>query len=388
MNKKKIYIICGPTSTGKTSLALQLCKATNGVIISADSRQQYKYMDLGTGKLPVDVMQSQVRTVNKHITVGSINGSNPPTPKIQSAQHTIEKHETYWLVDNVQIWGYDLALPNKVFSAYDFVKFASNKLVELLEQPRPVFIVGGTGFYIDVLTGRATVSGVPVNLELRKSLEQLTTEELVAYLESLAPTVIDSIDTNNRHRLIRAIEIAITTGKIETDITVNANICGSAQVDSNPTIQSTVPINAINNASIYNSDANNGLLGLQSKISREQSLLEYIFIGLTSSRETLYSRSDAWVDSVWQAGICDEVAQLRDMGFESFALHGLLYKDVLRYLNKLCSKEDAIQRAKYDIHAYIRRQQTWFKRNTQIHWFDVLTDNLGQRVLDQNFKGS
>src|SRR4030042_4789177 len=143
--KSKVYIILGPTSSGKTSLAVNLCKKFNGEIISADSRQVYKNMDIGTGKLPIN------------------------------SNATVVKGDEKWTIDGVNIWGYDLTTPDKFFSGYDFALFALNKAAELLKAEKTVFLVGGTGFYIDLFTGNVKPSTIKPNFEMRKELENLTT---------------------------------------------------------------------------------------------------------------------------------------------------------------------------------------------------------------------
>lgn len=105
-----ITILCGPTSSGKTSLAVQLCKDRGGEIISADSRQIYKYMDIGTGKKPLNVSEGFVKVLADH-----------------------------WELDGVKIWGYDLATPDREFTVYDFAKYALEKSKELLANGKEVF---------------------------------------------------------------------------------------------------------------------------------------------------------------------------------------------------------------------------------------------------------
>ena len=144
---KKVFVILGPTSSGKTSLSLKLAKKMNGEIISADSRQIYKTMDIGTGKLPINANVKIVRDVDK------------------------------WIIDGINVWGYDLVTPDAFFSAYDFAKFALPKISRGNPENKTMFVVGGTGFYIDILTGRVKPSNVMPDLELRATLETLSTEE-------------------------------------------------------------------------------------------------------------------------------------------------------------------------------------------------------------------
>lgn len=298
------FAIVGPTSTGKTSLALDLCKKFNGEIISADSRQIYKYMDVGTGKLP-------------------LGGST-----------SVEKGNGFWILDNIKIWGYDLVLPDQYFSSFDYAKYALEKSVEILSRGKTVFLTGGTGFYVDAVTGKIELnSNVSPDFILRSKLQKMSLEELQKLLTSLNLEAFEKIDKNNPVRLIRAIE----------------------KEKSKKNITTTLP--CLKNP--------------------------FIYIGLTGPREVLYSRSDRWVASIWNNGLVSETQKLLQMGYGACPLlRGLVYKTALAYLRKELTENKAVERTKYDIHAYIRRQQTWFKRNLDIEWFDVSVDSYKENVYN------
>lgn len=304
-----IYVIVGPTSSGKTSLALDLAKSFDAEIISADSRQLYKHMDIGTGKLPID------RDIN------------------------IEKFDNHWIMNGITVWGYDMVLPNKFYSAYDFALFALNKIRDIKSRGKRVFIVGGTGFYIDLIAKRVTPSDTEPDFELRESLEKLSLEELKAKLMSLNISSVENLDLNNPVRIIRAIENKLSTKK-------------------NP-----VPLP-------YLTD------------------IEFKYIGLRAENSYLYNRVDLWVDTIWKNGLVDEVKNLISLGFgDSFKLQGLVYKTVVKYINSLdhvasISEESTIQLIKYDLHAYIRRQLTYFKRNQDITWFDISVGDYVKNIYN------
>lgn len=174
-----MLVIYGPTATGKTDLAIKLAKKYNGEIISVDSRQVYKKLDIGSGKV--------------------------------SFSSTVVKHKGYWIVDGVKIHGFDLVDPGKRFSAADFVKFAKTTMIQIIEVKKLPIIVGGTGFYIKALIEGINTLGIPANLNLRKKLEKLSTASLYQKLAKVDPTRAKSMnqsDKNNPRRLIRAIEIA------------------------------------------------------------------------------------------------------------------------------------------------------------------------------------
>jgi len=310
MSKKSVvYIILGPTSTGKTSLALNLAKDFNGEIISADSRQVYKYMDIGTGKLPI------------HSGV------------------TVEKDEAFWTIDDVTVWGYDLISPDSFYSAYDFALFALNKIREIQSRGKNVFIVGGTGFYIDLITKRVSPSDIEPDFVLREELEKLSLEDLKSKVMSLNIPNIDKVDLNNPVRIIRAIESYLGTRK-------------------NP-----IPLP-------YLTD------------------VHFKYIGLRAENSYLYDRVDTWVETIWENGLVKEVNSLIKLGFEnSPKLQGLVYKTVLEYLHSQDTEapllEDTVkQLIKYDLHAYIRRQLTYFKRNDNIEWFDISAGDYTKNIYN------
>jgi tRNA dimethylallyltransferase len=184
-NMNKLLVICGPTSTGKTTLAITLAKKFNGEIISADSRQVYKGMDIGTGK---DI------------------------PKDAKIKLPWFKKYGYYEIEGIKIWGYDLADPRHEFNVGQYIKFAERIITDISKRGKSVIIVGGTGLYIrGVIDGIATAS-VPKNNLLRKNLERSSAEELfekLAQMDSLKAAQMNSSDKKNPRRLIRAIEVAM-----------------------------------------------------------------------------------------------------------------------------------------------------------------------------------
>lgn len=178
---RKKLVIYGPTATGKTDLALQLARKFQGELISADSRQVYRGLDIGTGKVSFD--------------------------------SKIEKHEGYWLVNGIKINGFDLVNPGEQFTVADFVKFASTTLFRIDEAGKLPIIVGGTGFYIKALTSGIDSIGIGANYKLRNQLEKLTVPELYQKLLELDFSRAKSMNQSDRanpRRLVRAIEIAQT----------------------------------------------------------------------------------------------------------------------------------------------------------------------------------
>ncbi len=174
----KIFVILGPTATGKSSLAVKIAlrlrsgQAREAEIISADSRQVYKGLDIGTGKITKKEM----------------------------------KDVPHYLLD--------VANPKYKFTVAEYKKLAEEKIKEILARGKTPIICGGTGFYIDAITKGIVFPEVPPNLKLRKVLEKKSTLELFKMLKKLDNRRAKDIDQNNKVRLIRAIEIAKALGKV------------------------------------------------------------------------------------------------------------------------------------------------------------------------------
>jgi tRNA dimethylallyltransferase len=307
MNKKpanKVFIILGPTCTGKTTLALDLCSKYSGEIISADSRQIYKYMDIGTGKVPL---------VEK-------SGSS--------------KGEKFWQIGNTKVWGYDLVKPDELFSAYDYANFALSKIKELQKENKNVFLVGGTGFYLDIVTGKVKPSFVEPDPVLRKELEGLGAPELLERLKALTGDLPVGLDVKNPARIIRAIERAMKKNVNEKEL---------------PYLQNT----------------------------------KFYYTGLNAPREVLFSRADKWAEEVWKNGLLEETQKLIDMGYEnSPKLYGLVYKSAVDFIKGLSEGAKSLERIKFDLHGYIRRQQTYFKKNGEIVWFDISKESYPKNIYN------
>ena len=163
---EKIVVIVGPTASGKSDLGVMLAKKIQGEIISADSRQVYKGLNIGSGKITKKEMRG------------------------------------------VSHYGLDIANPKKIFTAEDFKKHATQSLNKIICRGKIPIIVGGTGFYIDVLLGLRNTANVPPNPQLRKRIENKSANELFMMLKKLDPERAKTIDQHNPRRLVRAIEIA------------------------------------------------------------------------------------------------------------------------------------------------------------------------------------
>lgn len=169
--KPKIIVILGPTASGKSALAVKLAKKFNGEIISADSRQIYKGLNIGSGKITKKEMMD--------------------TP-----HHLL-----------------DVASPKRTFTVAQYQKLVKKALKKILAKNKIPIICGGTGFYIDALIYNYQLPEVPPDKKMRKKLEGLELTELLNILKKIDPKRFKTIDRKNKRRLIRAIEIAKTIGK-------------------------------------------------------------------------------------------------------------------------------------------------------------------------------
>lgn len=175
----KLLVVCGQTGTGKTSLAFYLADIFGGELVSADSRQVYKKLDIGTGK---DVLKD-----DRHDPQG------------------------YYDVGGIKIWGYDLVGSKAKFSLGRYLQFARKTIKGILKRKRLPILVGGTGLYIKGVVDGIPTALVPQNHSLRENLEGKDKEELFEILAQLDPIKAGSLNASDRanpRRLVRAIEVA------------------------------------------------------------------------------------------------------------------------------------------------------------------------------------
>lgn len=170
--KPRILAIVGPTASGKSDLAVQAAELFNGEVVSADSRQVYRGLDLGTGKMN----REEMRGVPHHLI--------------------------------------DVADPTDTFTVTDFKAQAEKAITEIVARGKLPIICGGTGLYVDTLINNLEIPEVPPNAELRDKLSDLSTHELFKMLSEKDPERADAIDKNNPRRLVRALEIVEALGKV------------------------------------------------------------------------------------------------------------------------------------------------------------------------------
>jgi len=173
--KQKIIVIYGPTGSGKTAMSIDIAQYLNSEIISTDSRQIYRGMDIGTGKI---------------------------TPE-----------ETQWVPHHM----IDIVNPDEVFSVGDF-KSNSFPIIERLHMEAKIpLLVWGTGLYIDSIIFDFELPGIPADIELRKELDRLSKEELYRKLQEIDPDYALELHPNNRPYIERAVEVKLLTGKSKTE---------------------------------------------------------------------------------------------------------------------------------------------------------------------------
>lgn len=179
MNKPKIIVICGPTASGKTALSIELAKRINGEIVSADSMQIYKDMNIGTAKPTIEEMQGI-------------------------------KH---YLIDSV--------LPTIRYSVANYKKDATNYINEILNKGKVPIIVGGTGLYVDALVNAIEYDDSEIDLkyrdELEKRAEKNGLQELYNEALKIDPVAMEKISNNDKKRIFRVLEIYNATGKTKTE---------------------------------------------------------------------------------------------------------------------------------------------------------------------------
>ena len=296
--EKELTVIVGPTAVGKTDYSIGLAKEYGSPIISCDSRQIFREMKIGTA---------------------------PPSPEQLAAvkHYFIFSHSVsqYYTAGKYELEA--LAIINELFKTHD-------RLV----------VVGGSGLYVDALC-YGLDDFPPADIELRNQLmerlEREGLESLRLELKQLDPESYYSMDIANRQRIVRALEVTLTTGRKFSSFKTN-------KAKERPF-----------------------------KINR---------IVLSMPREELYERINRRVDQMFDAGLVREVESLvryRDMP----ALQTVGYKEIFEYLDGKHSLETARELIKRNSRRYAKRQMTWFRRDKEIAWFEKPTPEAVIKYLEQ-----
>ncbi len=285
-NKKpKVLVVLGPTASGKSDLGVELALKLNGEVISADSRQMYTGLDIGTG----EITKTEMKGVPHYLL--------------------------------------DVAPPEKVFTVSDFKILGEGAMNQILEKGKLPIICGGTGFYIEALLGETSIPEVPPNPELRKELEEKTSEELFGILQKLDPERAETIDAKNKRRLVRAIEIVKAIGKVP-------------------------------------------------KYEARDTKYDVLKIGIKIPDEELKKRINIRLEKRIEMGMIEEAERLHNppagggVSYERMRELGLEYGALADFLDNKITKEEMIARLQTEIWQYAKRQMTWFKTDKTIKWFD------------------
>lgn len=285
---KYLISIVGPTAIGKTALSIKLAQHFDTEILSADSRQFFKEMQIGTAA---------------------------PTPEeLTQAKHHFIHHKSITDTYNVGAFETD----------------AIQRLTTLFNTHNTVIMVGGSGLYVDAVTkGLDDFPEIDVNirLDLNTRLQHEGLESLQNQLQVLDPISYQNIAIDNPHRVIRALEICIGTGK-----------------------------------------------PYASFLNKKKDLRPFktLSVGLIADRNIIYERINQRVNIMMETGLLDEVKQLADKKHLN-ALNTVGYKELFNYLDGTWSLDFAVSEIKKNSRRFAKRQLTWFKKDPHIMWFDYLT---------------
>ncbi|KJD35690.1 tRNA delta(2)-isopentenylpyrophosphate transferase [Tamlana sedimentorum] len=288
-NQKYLIAVVGPTAIGKTALSIKLANHFKTQILSADSRQFFKEMQIGTAA--------------------------PTATELASAPHHFIHHKS--ITDN--------------YSVGSFEKDAIQCLNNLFTKHQVAVMVGGSGLYVDAVTkGLDYFPDVDQSIreKLNTTLETNGLEHLQNQLKQLDEVSYNTIAIENPHRVIRALEVSIGTGK-----------------------------------------------PYSSFLNKEKNRRDFktITVGLTTDREIIYDRINQRVDIMVNEGLLDEVKNL--IPFKHLnALNTVGYKELFNYFDGTWELDFAISEIKKNSRRFAKRQLTWFKRNENTLWFDYKTE--------------
>ena len=317
----KLLVIYGPTAVGKTALGIKLAEKFSGEIISADSRQVYQGMDVGTGK---EITKSEKL-------------------KMKKERFWAGKQIGYYLVNGVKIWLYDVVRPDQLFNVADYHDLAWGLMGDIWKRGKLPIIAGGTGFYIKAVVDGVESLGIEPDWELREKLSNYSTSELSDHLKQIDPQrweKMNDSDRKNPRRLVRAIEITQQRKKILHFDTAQYHSGGRRETPS------------------------------------------VFFIGLMAPYRLLYERIDRRVEERVKIGVVGEVENLLKIGcgWSLPSMSAMGYREFRDFFEKKASLDQVIQRWKFDEHGYARRQLTWFKKDPRIHWFDITEPDWESKV--------
>lgn len=296
MLQKKLIIIVGPTAVGKTALGVRLAQHFNTDVVSADSRQFYKEMSIGTAK--------------------------PQPEEMCGVPHHF--------VDSLSV--------TQAYSAGDFERDTLALLDTLFLEKDVVVVVGGSGMYIKALCEGLDDMPEP-DEALREQLNQEAVDDYEAFLRKLQlldPAYYEQVDRFNVQRVVRAMEVCITTGKPFSEFR---------------------------------------------KSEKKQRPFEIIKIGLEREREQLYEMIDQRMNLMLQKGLLEEAKKLHEYK-DTYALQTIGYTEIYDFLQGAYDWAECIRLLKRNSRRYAKKQLTWFKRDPDIRWYDVGKGEAFSAILD------
>lgn len=300
--KKPLIILTGPTAAGKSALAVTLAEKIGGEIISADSMQVYRHMDIGSAKITAQEMAG----IPHHLI--------------------------------------DVLDPTEEFNVVVFQQMAREALAKIYSRGHIPILAGGTGFYIQAVLYDIDFTDNDEDTSLRSALEETARKEgpevLYERLKEIDPASCETIHANNVKRVIRAIEFYEKTGRRISE-------------HNREQRERTSPYN-------------------------------FAYFVLYDDREKIYDKIEQRVDLMMSQGLVEEVRKLQEMGCtkDMVSMQGLGYKEILSYLEREISLEEAVYRIKRDTRHFAKRQMTWFRRENEVIWVDKRDfDHSSQKIL-------
>lgn len=297
--KPKVIVVVGPTASGKTGLGIALAKRFGGEIVSADSMQIYKGMSVATA----------APTQNE---------------RKEAIHHLVE-----------------FLNADERFCVADYVNLAKEKIDDILKRGKVPVIVGGTGLYVNSLIDGIEFCEEKTNEGLRKKLEadfdNFGGEEMLSRLAEVDKESADRLNSSDRRRIIRALEIYETTG-----ITLTR----------------------------------------QNELSRKNGApYDAIMIGINfTDREKLYERINNRVDLMLRNGVLDEAERMRNKGVT--AAQAIGHKEFYEYFDGKVTLEEATEKLKRETRRYAKRQLTWFRRDLRINWIYADCEDVLKRAVE------
>ncbi len=281
-NLEPIFVLCGPTAVGKSDLALRFAKEVGAGIISADSQLVWKGCDIGTAK-----------------------------PSAEA-----RKKIPHYLIDILE--------PDESFDVSQYQNLVDAAIAELRRKKKPILVVGGAGLYLRILEF-GLCEAPAADPQLRESLQKKSLEELYKELESVDEEAFHQIHTNDKKRMIRALEVYHQTGK-----TMSA-------------------------------------FQKEHRFAKPRYSLKKI--GITLPRELLYQRIERRVDAMVAAGWLEEVQQLlKKYPADGQGLKALGYREWVAHLQGTISFEETVALIKKKTRHFAKRQETWFRSDPTICW--------------------